>query len=122
MDLVFIILVFFILLGLYYASDWVIRKFTRIKKDEESHAWVNRLHQNIHFVLILSFFIGYFFNITHEWINSSLFITIFIFTLFTFHALIQRLFLKNSKEYVVTFLTGIFLTSIASLFFYFLSN
>ena len=119
-DFFLFIAILLTIFGVKTVVEWIIRKITNIAKSEESDQWVNRLHQNLHLVLTLSFIIFYFLNDSDRWIDSSLLILIFVFTLFTHHTIMQYIFLKKSKEYIVSFLTGICLTGIASLWLCFI--
>ena len=103
--------------GVKIVVEWMIRKILGIDKENRPDVHLNKWHKKLHSVLNLSFFIFYFLNKSYLWIDGSLLIILYILLLFTFHALMERVVLKNSREYIVTFFTGICLAGSVSILF-----
>lgn len=111
-QLVGIITIALILIGGLYVIDKVTRSILGVKKESNFNVHINKLHANLHTLLILILFILYFVNSRYNFISNITGIIIFVFSIFTFHSLMQKLLLKESKEYIITFVTGVILTGI----------
>lgn len=109
-----------ILVGVMYVSDKVTRSILGVKKDSNSSIHVNKTHANLHTALMIILFILYFVNSIYNLISNKSAVIIFIMAIFTFHSLIQMIFLRGSKEYIITFLTGFIISILAGITLFFI--
>lgn len=104
-----------ILVGLMYLIDKVIRSIFGVKKDSKFNMHVNGLHRNLDTLLTVILFILIYINNSYNFISNITAIVIFITSVFSFHSIMQKIFLKESKEHIITFFTGVILTSITGI-------
>lgn len=119
-DLIGIFMITLILVACLYGIEKITRTVLGVKKESNSDFHVNKLHANLHTLLIVILFVLIFVNDTYNFVGNITAIIIFALSLFTFRSLMQKIYLKGSKEYLITLVTGVITTGIVGVAIYFL--
>ncbi|MGP4073215.1 DUF4181 domain-containing protein [Piscibacillus sp. B03] len=109
------------LVGAIYIIDKVTRAILGIKKDSKSSIHVNKTHANLHTLLMITLSTLYLVNHSYNVISNKSAVIIFILAIFTFHSLMQLIFLRGSKEYIISMLTGIILSTLVGITSFFIA-
>lgn len=107
------ILVIVAIIGiLIYCFEKLTRKVLGIKKTSESGKYVNKHHRWGSFFISLSFV--FIFNSSETTLTISL--VILALATFSFDAYMRWKYLEDSREYIMSIITGLFLTLLIALF------
>lgn len=110
----------FILIGLLYVIEKVTRVILGVKKDSKSSIHVNKTHANLHTLLMITLSILYLVNHSYNVVSNESAIIIFLLAIFIFHSLMQMFFLTGSKEFIITLITGVILSSLVGVILFFI--